>query len=148
MLLKNYFAAVSRTSIWGLPCSHCTYYTACWRTRHFQSFQNRVLVVRVNACNTLSLGCFQLTEEVKKNIFLELLGIKAGLRGVKHYRLGSLNAEFLLVLNFGRHFSGWREGEMIVVLGFWRVVVHMLLTLLKLSLFPIGVWTICQTIIK
>lgn len=107
--------------------------------RHFQSFQNHVLVVRVNACNTHSLGSFQLTEEVKKNIFLELLGIKAGLRGVKHYRLGSLNAEFLLVLNFGGHFSGWREGEIIVVLGFRRVVLHMLLTLLKLSLFPIGV---------
>jgi len=47
--LKKYFATVSRTSIRVLLCSQCTYYTTCWRMRHLQSFQNHVLVVRLNA---------------------------------------------------------------------------------------------------
>lgn len=38
------------------------------------------------------LDSFQLTEEVKTNIFLELLGIKAGIRVVKEYHLGSLSS--------------------------------------------------------
>lgn len=149
MLLKNYFAAVSRTSIWGLPCSHCTHYTACCRICHFQSLQNHVLVVRLNVCSTLGLDSFQLTEEVKKNIFLELLGIKAGLRVAKQHHLGSLNSEFLWCWILGDiFFLERREGEMIVVWGFWGVVLHMLLTLLKLSPFLINVWTVCQTIFK